>query len=124
MSRPRRNPRDTDFDTSQLPSDVRADMEARMREREEIMRARYGRDRESLLKERGRLGPRGSVGTGMDVDGEDTEHDEILRHHIHRHSKDELHRVHKDISERHKELIDHRQKVSLSISLTFSFFVS
>lgn len=113
MSRPRRNPEDTDFDTSHLPPDVRAEMESRMREREEIIRARYGRDREDILKQRGRSDPRGSVGLGGDID---EEHDEILRHHIHRHSKDELHRVHKDISERHKELIDHRQKVSHLLS--------
>jgi hypothetical protein len=118
MSRPRRNPQDTDFDTSRLPSDVRAEMESHMREREEIMRAKYGRDRESLLNQRGRSGPRGAVSEQGDVDGEDMEQDEILRHHIHRHSKDELHRVHKDISERHKELIDHRQKVNCQLEST------
>lgn len=103
MARPRRNPEEADFDMSHLPEDIRSDMESRMREREEIMRARFDRDREGILRGKNRFDPSSFEGS---------DHDEIMRHHMHHHSMDELHRVHKDISERHKELIDHRQKVS------------
>jgi hypothetical protein len=74
-----------------------------MREREEIMRARFDRDRDGIMRTR--------PGAGVETEDEGSP-DDVIRRHVHHHSMDELHRAHKDISARHQELIDHRQKVS------------
>jgi hypothetical protein len=118
MSRPQRFPkyihslslltlfRSQDFDRHNVPEDFRGDMEARMKEREEVMRARFERDRENILK-----GRRGFDPSAVDGDTAGIPED-IMQNYHQRHSHDELHRVHKDIAERHKELIEHRQRVN------------
>ena len=106
-----------------IPGDIRGDIESRMKSREEEMRSRFDRDRENLLRDRRGYDPKATY-----TDGEIP--NDPTQHHLYKHP-DDINRVHKDISERHKELIDHRQKVEsfssffLSVlSFIHSFFLS
>lgn len=103
---------ESDFDR-RIPNDIRGDLEARMKEREELMRTKFERDREHILKDRRGFDPK-----SISPDGDFPE--DPSRHEYHRHSPEDLHRIHKDISERHQELIDHRQKVYFILQLFFS----
>lgn len=94
-----------------IPGDIHGDLQNRMREREDMMRARFDRDREAVLNDRRGYDPKATSVHG-DIP-------EDLHQRFRRHSPEDLNGVHKDIAERHQELITHRQNVCFFVCFSF-----
>lgn len=86
-----------------------------MKEREDMMRSKFDRDHDNILRDRRGFDPR-TVSTDGQIP-------EDALHHFQRHSAEDLHRVHKDISDRHQELIDHRKKVIITLFIYLFIYI-
>jgi hypothetical protein len=90
-----------------------SEFEARMRERESQMREKFQKDKDNFMRDGKFRSPPDTDSFGASRPGD--MHD---LHNLHRqHSMGDMGNIHKDISERHKELIDHRKKVITVIDI-------